>query len=70
MFFSSGILRQNMYSEYIEQDFLVKVYSATGYVTFAAPSYASPRFLGPEHVVQDGANHNVIVSSHPVVQIS
>ena len=46
MCFSSGILRQNLYVEYIEQDFLVKVNSATGYVTCAAPSYASSKFWG------------------------
>lgn len=46
MFFSSRFFRQNSYVEYIEQDFLVKVYSVTGYVTFVAPSYASLKFWG------------------------
>ena len=54
-----------MYSEYIEQDFLVKVYSATGYVTFVALSYAWARARDPGW----GANYNVIVSSQPVVQV-
>jgi len=26
--------------------------------------------LGPEHMVQDGANHNTIMSGQPVVQVS
>ena len=46
MFFSSRFFRQNLYVEYIEQDFLVKVSLATGYVTFVAPSYASSKFWG------------------------
>lgn len=46
MFFSSGFFRQNLCVEYIEQDFLVKVSLATGYVTCVAPSYASSKFWG------------------------
>ena len=42
--FFVALFRQNSYVEYIEQDFLVKIYSATGYVTFVAPSYASSKF--------------------------
>ena len=41
-----ALFRQNSYVEYIEQDFLVKVYSATGYVTCVALSYASSKFWG------------------------
>ena len=69
MFFSSRFFRQNSYVEYIEQDFLVKVYSATGYVTFVVPSYASLRFWGQSTWSRMGANHNVIVSGQPVVQV-
>ena len=44
--FFVGLFRQNLYVEYIEQDFLVKVSLATGYVTFVTPSYASSKFWG------------------------
>ena len=44
--FFVAFFRQNLYVEYIEQDFLVKVYSATGYVTCVALSYASSKFWG------------------------
>ena len=70
MCFSSRFFRQNLYVEYIEQDFLVKVYLVMGYVTFVAPSYASLKFWGHRTWSRMGANHNTIVSGHPVVQIS
>ena len=54
MFFSSRFFRQNSYVEYIEQDFLVKVYSYHGVRDLCGPFLCFVEVLGPEHVIRGG----------------
>ena len=56
MCFSSGILRQNIYLEYIEQDFLLQSrgFFGHGVRDLCGPFLCFVEILGPEYLIRGG----------------